>query len=166
MKRTTWNPLLSTGGIGLLLVAAFLVDWLTGYEVSIFPLYLVSLFAATWRFGRWAGISTATLVAIGIATVEKLGGRPYSVEWLRYEHLASRLVVLLALVWIVDNYRRTLEANRQRLAALEKLLTICPGCGQIAGSDGRWYSAKDYQAMRERESYCICPRCEAARRNP
>ena len=151
----------------LLLVGfIFWVDQVTGDEVSVFPFYFLPLISATWSFGRTGGLVMGLLIVVGLTGIDLSTSRPYSHEWIRYENAGSRLIVLLVIVGLVAAYRRSLDAHRERLAALEKLLTICPGCGQIAGSDGPWYAASNYDAMREKEAYCVCPQCEAARRNP
>lgn len=153
------------GGIALtaLTGAVMLVDWLTGYEVSIFPLYFLPLLLSVVIFGSAGGVVTAIVVVTGSVMIDIANHHHYSSEWLRYEHALMRGIVLLLVVFAVGSYKRTLETHRQRVAALEKLLTICPGCGKIAGGDGQWYGPSDYREMLKKDTYCVCPTCVSKR---
>jgi len=163
MKIGFANKFLSGTGIFLLLWILLWLDWVTGYEVSIFPLYFVPVILGALVFDRAGGFVFVGLAVLGGMAVDFMEGHPYSSEWMRYEHGAVRLIVLSAVVLAFDGYRRTLDSHRRQLAALQKLLTVCPGCGQLRGGDGKWYDAADYREMMKKDTYCVCPVCEAKR---
>lgn len=88
--RAPWPALpaavLLTGAIGLL-------DWLTGYELSVLALYLLPPAWAGWHAGRRAAF---VLAAAGAATwlwADLMAGHPYSHPAIPYWNAAPRLAI-------------------------------------------------------------------------
>lgn len=105
--------------IGLIFAIAF-VDYVTGYEVTIYPFYAVPILLMVW-FGDLR-------VAIGISVtstllwwlVDKAVGHMYSSEWLRVWDAVVRLIffgLVLFAGWSIKRQRR--EA-RTRIELLER----------------------------------------------
>jgi len=63
--RRAWEPSAITTLVGavLLLLAVAYVDYATGTELRVFPLYFVPVLAVSLRLGRWPGLGTAVACA-------------------------------------------------------------------------------------------------------
>ena len=63
--RKAWEPSAITTLVGavLLLLAVAYVDYATGTELRVFPLYFVPVLAVSLRLGRWPGLGTAVACA-------------------------------------------------------------------------------------------------------
>lgn len=145
--------------LGLLLVTG-LADWLTSYEISVGPLYLLAVFHAAWHFGwRWGAVVAVTVSLFWLLT--DIGtGHVYSRDWMRWQQFTVRLTVHGCIAIAVGIHRQALEAHRKRLAVLERVLLVCPACGKIGPREGGWVHAEDF--MRESsERYRFCPSCSA-----
>lgn len=77
MSRIIANPiifLLIT--VGILIIGY--IDYLSGVEIRIFPLYFIPLVAASWYVGKVAALSLSFLVTIVWAVSMYFGGHVYS----------------------------------------------------------------------------------------
>jgi diguanylate cyclase (GGDEF)-like protein len=63
--RRAWEPsaTIMLVGAALVLLAVAYVDYATGTELRLFPLYFVPVFAVSLRLGRWPGLGTAAACA-------------------------------------------------------------------------------------------------------
>jgi diguanylate cyclase (GGDEF)-like protein len=82
-------------GSAVLVVAVAGVDYATGIELRVFPLYFLPVLAVSLRLGRWPGLGTAAiglanlaLMAIAFGSVALLAAAQR--EWLRRERAISR----------------------------------------------------------------------------
>ena len=66
-----WSPL-------LLLLAAFLGDWLTGSEVASSLFYVIVIMFGAWFAGRRLGLALALLSVVAWALAHRLTGVPFS----------------------------------------------------------------------------------------
>lgn len=130
-------------GKALICIAAFAVtcwiDYVSGYEISIGPVYIFLVAYTSWQFNRpAAGVAAAFVATFCHSLADFLDGLQYSHEWIRYENAATWLVVLLATAYALTSYRRTLEVHRSRLESMRRMLPVCHSCGSVRGPDGRW----------------------------
>jgi hypothetical protein len=116
------------------LVAAIAgVDYLTGYEISLFVAYLVPIFLATWALGRMTGASVACL-AVGLWVVA-FASHPLSPFLLAWEALLQ-LAVYIVFVIVLDRLKVAIAHADERFAAvlegLDALVyVIRPGDGRL-----------------------------------
>ncbi len=145
------------------LLGVFALDWMSGYEVSVAPLYMCAVAYVTWSWGLAGGL-IASLLCVGLWwTAGMLNGHHSTVTWILVENVVVRLLVFFAEVIAIANYLRTLEVHRDRIAALERLFVICHHCGKIAMADGKWIHPSELKNL-GRELYRACPSCVAAGR--
>jgi hypothetical protein len=133
-------------------------DWVTTIEVSVGPLYLLTIAYGTWNLGKLGG-TLAAFVSLAIwAGLEVNSGHHYSQHWMLWEQAGVRFITYTAVIFGIALYRKTLEAHRQRLAMLEQVLAVCPGCGRIGPQEAGWQRAEDL-STRNHDHYKLCPIC-------
>jgi hypothetical protein len=129
--RKLWIAIVAFGAVGWL-------DYASGYEVSIEPVYLVLIAYVSWQAGTYVGV-LASVLAVTIRFFADLeAGLKYTHPWIRYENSASTLVTFLAVAYALSIYRRTVEEHRKRLAIMRRMLPVCHNCGSVQGADGQW----------------------------
>jgi hypothetical protein len=136
----------------------FIGQIVLGYEIGLFPLYMIPVAALTWDFG-WKGTAVGVIVAVCLwIWASALTGQEYSAEWIRYYNGIMRGVVYLVSGIFVLLFKHTLEGHRRRMDAMRSLLNVCHGCGAVQGSDGHWIPMDQlltYRATPQQE----CPTC-------
>jgi len=142
----------------VLLCLVFVADWLTTAEVSVGPLYIFTIAYGAWQLGKTGGM-IASFAAITMWMIIDIGsGHHYSQAWMIWEQGGVRLITYALITFGIALYRKTLEAHRRRLAMLEQVLAVCPGCGRIGPQEGGWQRAEDLNTI-NRDRYKFCPTC-------
>ena len=159
VQKSTFS-LRRLAGLILPLVVIFVFDWFTSYEVNIGPLYMLAAGYAAWQLGFFGGTFFAFACMVLWAVCDYLTGHRYSQLWLLYENAALRFFTYEMTVAAVFIYKRTLEAHRRRLAMLERLLSVCPGCGCITVNEAGWRKASEFH-QKPKQLYTLCPTCAA-----
>ena len=145
----------------VLTVLLFLVtvaDWLTTAEVSVGPLYILTIGYGAWNLGKTGGMVAAFVSISTWMFLDQNSGHHYSQWWMIWEQGAVRLITYTLITFGIALYRKTLEAHRRRLAMLEQVLAVCPGCGRIGPQEGGWQRAEDLNTI-NRDRYKFCPTC-------
>jgi len=144
----------------IMLGAVFAIDWYT-YELSVGPLYLLIVVYARWQLGLRTGLITAFICPALWAWADYGTGHRFSHIWILLENAGVRVFTYCMIVAAVSLYKKTLEAHRRRLAMLERLLSVCPGCGAIGVNVGGWRKASEFHRDAV-QVYTLCPTCAAA----
>ena len=141
----------------LLAIVAW-IDYITGYEVSSFPLYLPPILLTLFYFGKWGGflMSLATVVSWFIVDVQT--GNHYTSEAIRYWNAFSRLLIYGLLVYVFSVYMESIAVHRQRIEAIRRLIPMCHGCGKIFWKDGTWKTPEEALEATSQEM-AECPDC-------
>lgn len=128
------SPRLAWVAAVLALVAAIAgVDYLTGYEISLYVAYLVPIFLATWTVGLLTGALTACL-AVGLWVVA-FASHPLSPFLLAWEALLQ-FTVYIVFVVVLDRLKTALSHADERFAAViegleAQVYVFNPGDGRI-----------------------------------
>ncbi|MFA6289057.1 MAG: hypothetical protein WC661_16870 [Opitutaceae bacterium] len=139
----------------------FLAQVKLGYEVSLFPLYMMPVAAFSWTMGV-RGAVFSVLLATGLWYVGNvMTDFSYSYPWVIYYNTAARGTVFAMVGVFMILFKRVVEQHRQRMEAMRALLNVCHGCGSLQGSDGQWVPF-DQLTVPENRAVCECPRCAAA----
>lgn len=95
---------------GILLIA--LVDFLSGIELRVFPLYYAPIALAAWSFGRRAALGAAVASAIGWLLANQLAGQQYShpIIWVANTGVQGTSFAVVGL--LVSHLRVTLARER------------------------------------------------------
>jgi signal transduction histidine kinase len=114
------KPLLMVLSLALVAVVG-VVDWATGYELSIFVFYLIPVALAVWYVGNRFGVLTSLLCVIAWVLADLKAGTkygPFIVVWNALIAAVSLFVVTGLLARIRNSKRELEERVRQRTAAL------------------------------------------------
>lgn len=142
----------------ILACAACTLDWVTSAEVSVSPVYFFVVAYGAWNLGRPGGFSAAVACAFAWIFVESRNPARYSHEWAIWANALTRLFTFAVFGYFVAHYRRMLEAHRRRLAALEKVMAVCPKCGRIGPQEGGWLRVEELHKVNHGH-YKLCPTC-------
>ncbi len=147
--------------IFVLFAAVVAFDYLTGYEVTSYPVYLLPIMLAFFYFGRWGGYVASVVATAMWAITDIMNGHVLSNELFRYWNAASRCGIYMLFVYGLSVYAKTVAVHRKRVEALQRLIPLCHGCGKIYGADGEWKTPEDLFAMAGGENP-ECPECSLA----
>jgi hypothetical protein len=155
----TWAAVLS------LLLGVAVLDALTGYDVSVFLLYVCPVALATYRLGSGAGVAAALGSAVAWALADRWSGHTYSNEWILLINAGNRLCSFLLAVLAVVHLKTRRAADGERLRAFTREVPGCVQCHRWAGADGHWRTPVAYLTefggvdMRDK----VCPDCARQR---
>lgn len=105
---------------GILLITA--VDFFSGSELRVFPLYYLPISLAAWSFGRTGAVAAAVLSAIGWRWSKQLAGLEFSlpVIWVANTLVQGTSFTFVGL--LMASLRRSLSHER----ALSRMDALCP----------------------------------------
>lgn len=124
--------------LGMFLVGY--IDFATGIEIRLFPLYFLPLLLATWFFGRAGALTASAAAAVVWVISQYLSGRHYSHLYIWFINFVTQgatfVTVSLLISWLHDNLRQERARSRtDQLTGLansrsfypqaEAILTLC-----------------------------------------
>lgn len=124
--------------LGMFLVGY--IDFATGIEIRLFPLYFLPLLLATWFFGRAGALTASAAAAVVWVISQYLSGRHYSHLYIWFINFVTQgatfVTVSLLISWLHDNLRQErarsrtdqltgLANSRSFYAQAEAILTLC-----------------------------------------
>ncbi|MDE2402605.1 MAG: hypothetical protein KGL90_13160 [Burkholderiales bacterium] len=146
LSKVMKNPPLSVAALLIVAVIGLcgLFDYVTGYEVSVFVVYLLPIGLAMRYFGTGGGVVVAFICSAAWIVADLQAGHPYHQSWVVYWNGLNRLVFFLCAVAGIHHTQATLAANRRRLQAFSGPLPICSQCRNIGSPDGHWRDFESY----------------------
>lgn len=161
MPQNRLHELLKFGLVAASLALVGYIDVLTGYEVSVFPLYALPVALAAWLSGAWAGTATSMIATAIWAWADLATGHVYSKTWILYVNGGARLAfflfVALAVAYMIGNLRRA----RSQLQNFSGTLAVCTACSRVRDRDEYWWEVQAY--LREYGGALtqakLCPEC-------
>lgn len=137
------------------------LDWASGYEVSVFFLYVIPVALCTRYFGRVAGWSMALTAALVWMVADRWSGHQYSQEWIWYANALNRFLCFALAVWVVHYFEVRRAIMQRRLDAFGGERPVCSSCHSISDDKGYWWSMDNY--LREFGGATplsrVCPDC-------
>lgn len=135
-----------------------------GYEVSLFPLYMLPVAVVSWAFGV-CGIILSVTLATGLwYWGAMIVGHEYQHEWTTYYNAGVRGLVFLMVGVFILIFRRVVEQHRNRMETMRSLMNVCHACGSVQGSDGRWIPFEALDTLKV-SPVCECPECQRVQNN-
>ena len=150
--------------LAMLVLATWLDCW-TGFEVSVFFLYIIPVVWATWFLDLSAGLWLGALSTIAHRWSDWAVGSHFSRPWVFWERGLSSFVILAFIAFSFHIFKRGRKTDRERIEQLETLLKICPACDRVDQTDGGRKNLAD--CLREHPvppaEQRLCPDCAALR---
>lgn len=141
-KARNW-PIRGALTLGSLLGVAAL-DWASGYEVSVFFLYVIPVTLCTRYFGRVGGFSMAVGAALVWMVADRLSGHQYSEAWIWYANALNRFLCFALAVGVVHYFEVRRAIMQRRLDAFGGARPVCTDCHSISDDKGYWWRMDDY----------------------
>jgi len=145
----------------LQIAAVGYLDYFSGYEIKVGPLYAVTVAFGVWYLGAGIGVLSC-LLCTGVAFwADRASGHVFSARWIEYYSNIPRLTFFLFVAFSFAYFRRTIEAAKLRLRAFSGQLPVCHQCHKVCGQDGYWSEFSTY--LRENTDAAVvdkvCPDC-------
>jgi diguanylate cyclase (GGDEF)-like protein len=121
------SPTATLVGAGLAVLAVAYVDYATGTELRVFPLYFLPVLAVALRLGPWPGLASAAVCAMAWAFANLLAGRADRPA-LAAANLAVMAVAFSTVALLGAAQRRSL-ARERALSRTDSLTGLLNGRG-------------------------------------
>jgi signal transduction histidine kinase len=96
------------------------IDYITGYEVTVFPFYAIPILFAMWLHGRNLAIIISVLSTLSWLLQDTASHHPYSQEWYQIWDAIVRFMFFLLVMGLASAVRHQRDANRARIELLER----------------------------------------------
>ncbi len=96
------------------------IDYITGYEVPIYPFYALPILLMVWFAGPRATGVISVLSGLVWWWADAAAGHQYSSEWLRYWDGAVRLMFFILVAFAGTTFKQHRDAMRARVELLER----------------------------------------------
>ena len=128
--RSPWQPsaavTLALAALAVLTIAY--VDYVTGIELRVFPLYFLPVFVVSLRLGRWPGLATAAACAAAWDLAHRLTGLPSSRSAIDVANLLV-MAVAFAVVALLGAAQRAWLDRERALSRTDGLTGLLNGRG-------------------------------------
>ena len=158
------SPVRVFARLGLILLTLALcagVDYGTGYEISVFLLYVIPVSLTTRFFGTTAGGAMAMGATAVWMAVDRLSGHQYSQEWIWFVNAGNRMMCFLLAVWAIGYFQARQNQLKRKLEAFSGALPICTQCQRLGADDGYWWEVEVYlkEFGEAQPQHKVCPDC-------
>ena len=96
------------------------IDYITGYEVTVFPFYSIPILFAMWFHGRNLAVVISVLSTLSWLLQDIASHHHYSQEWYQIWDAIVRWMFFLLVMALASAVRRERDANRARIELLER----------------------------------------------
>jgi len=96
------------------------IDYLTGYEVTVFPFYSIPILLMVWFGNNKLAIVVSVLSALAWWWADAASGHHYSHEWLRVWDTIVRLMFFCLVMFAGSTFKEQRDASRARIELLER----------------------------------------------
>lgn len=96
------------------------IDYITGYEVPVYPFYSIPILLTVWFGTRQATAVISVLCGLVWWWADIAAGHQYSAEWLRYWDGLVRLMVFCLMGFAGTTFKQHRDAIRARVELLER----------------------------------------------
>jgi len=101
-----------TLALALVLVIGF-IDYATGTELRVYPLYFIPIAETSWRLGRTAGIVTAVVSSLMWVAANLLAGLRDSSLTVTIVNTCVQMIGFVVVAWLISANRSALDAERR-----------------------------------------------------
>lgn len=97
-----------------------IIDYVTGYEVTIYPFYSIPILLMVWFGNKKLAIILSVLCTLAWWWVDAASGHVYSREWLRVWDAIVRLMFFCLVTFAGSTIKEQRDASRGRIELLER----------------------------------------------
>ena len=117
--RTQSHAWLFIEALALAIIIGF-IDYLTGYEVTVWPFYSIPILLMIWFGDRKLAVLFSVLSIFAWWWVDQASGHLYSSEWLRVWDAIVRLMFFCLVMFAGSTFKEQRDASRARIELLER----------------------------------------------
>ena len=150
------RELISVLYIGLIAIALFVLDYVTGPVILIPFFYVILVSLVAWFIGP----RLAYLLSVILPLLRILAHILWTSPWAVSETMINVLIQMFSLTVVV--YLTTLIKNLAvELRALKGDLSVCAFCGKIHNERGEWEEIESYISRQSEIRFTegLCPEC-------
>jgi hypothetical protein len=148
--------------VAFLLLGALAVDYTTGVEISVFPVYALPIAAAVWSHGVRGGLilSAVCTLAWTVANLQ----HPYSAQWILFSNALMRAAFFVLVAVTAALIKRDPIDLRRPISATLVELDVCNSCKRVRDEERYWCPVEDYLAEHNHAEvkHKLCPDCARA----
>lgn len=120
------------------------LDYLTGVEIRIFPLYFLPLVVAAWRFGNKGALRSSSFATLVWFAAQLFAGLEYSSPWIWVVNFITQGFAFVAGSWLVARLHIALEQEKE-LSRTDQLTGLANRRAFYEQSDGVLHLCKRNQ---------------------
>jgi hypothetical protein len=149
----------------LLLAFVGWLDFITGYEISVYALYAFPIAWIVWSVNFTWGVGLSILASAAWVWADFADGHPYAHPWIRWERAAMNLVVFIFIAFSFARFKRNLASKTRQVKQLEGILPVCIACNRISDAQGYWTDLDTYLRAHSdaQPEPRLCPECAGSR---
>lgn len=121
-----------------------LIDFLTGYELSISVFYLIPVSIAAWYGNRQLVYIASVISAACWMIVEETAAQLYTQEWILYWNTATRLAFFIIVAYLITELKMQL-IRQQQLAQTDDLTGLMNRAGFLDRATAVVHAAARYE---------------------
>ncbi|MEI6350028.1 MAG: DUF4118 domain-containing protein [Verrucomicrobiota bacterium] len=154
------------------LVTVGVLDYVTGYEMSVALFYLIPVAVAAWFGGLRAGMLMAILSGTTWVAVDFIDGHQYARPIFRYWNGFMRFgifaVTAILLAKLRNELRRQCEliedlsSNHMERWEMGSLFPICSKCKKVRNDPEYLMAVQVFMEQHPQSIHSQCPECESA----
>lgn len=150
--------------LGALALVAW-VDYITGYDVSVYALYAFPIAWVVWVVNMTWGVVLSAAASAAWIWADFADHHAYTHAWIRWERGFMNLFVFVFIAFSFERFKRNLASKNRKVKQLQGILPICIACNRISDASGRWIDLDTY--LREHSEAQpeprLCPDCAGSR---
>jgi hypothetical protein len=141
------------------------LDYITGYELSVYALYALPIAWIVWSVNLAWGAALSVLASAAWLWADYADGHPYTHGWIRWERAGMNLVVFAFIAFSFDRFKSSLASKNRKMKQLEGILPVCIACNRISDLEGNWTDLETYlrRHSEARPEPRLCPECAGSR---
>jgi hypothetical protein len=148
-----------------LLAAVTWLDFITGYEISVYPLYAFPVAWIVLTVNMTWGMILSVLGAVAWLWADFADGHRYAHPWIPFERAAMNVLIFIFIAFSFDRFKKSIAHKTRKVKELEGILPICIACNRISDSKGHWTDLDSYLRTHSeaQPDPRLCPDCAGAR---
>ncbi len=115
-RQPLW--LLYANALAQLAVCGFF-DYITGYELAVYPVYAIPILFLVWFGGRWPTVTFTVICTLVWWWADVAAGHVYSNPWLQAWDIVTRLMFFLVVAFAGIAFKQNRDAMGARVRLLE-----------------------------------------------